>query len=232
MGKQVLLAYLLITSNRYIKAMKKIHITVCCALLLLVQNVCAMDNTQRKNTVILAGLLTNTFAITNRQHIKACETQWDFGYMAGKDNNLYSDTLRLGFMRCDMDTSDILPWGIEFSVLPTGLVSMWNTSAGSYGSSLYELGFVPVGQFGKAIGPVFVDASFGLGPDLISRTSIGHQRKSTVLQFTDEMGVGISDLKKRVRLSLTYRHISNIDIKLPNNGTNFVGMGLSYRFYN
>ena len=85
---------------------------------------------------------------------------------------------------------------------------------------------------GKAIGPVFLDASFGLGPDLISRTSIGHQRKSTVLQFTDEMGVGISDLKKRVRLSLTYRHISNIDIKLPNNGTNFVGMGLSYRFHN
>ena len=232
MGKQVPLAYLLIKSNRYIKAMKKIHITVCCALLLLVQNVCAMDNTQRKNTVILAGLLTNTFAITNRQHLKPCETQWDFGYMAGKDNNLYSDTLRLGFMRCDMDTSNILPWGIEFSVLPTGLVSMWNTSAGSYGSSLYELGFVPVGQFGKAIGPVFVDASFGLGPDLISRTSIGHQRKSTVLQFTDEMGVGISDLKKRVRLSLTYRHISNIDIKLPNNGTNFVGMGLSYRFHN
>jgi hypothetical protein len=109
---------------------------------------------------------------------------------------------------------------------------MWNTSDGSYGSSLYELGFVPVGQFGKAIGPVFVDASFGLGPDLISRTSIGHQRKSTVLQFTDEMGVGISDLKKRVRLSLTYRHISNIDIKTPNNGTNFVGMGLSYRFHN
>ena len=212
--------------------MKKIHITVCCALLLLVQNVCAMDNTQRKNTVILAGLLTNTFAIANRQHLKACETQWDFGYTAGTDNKLYSDTLRLGFMRCDMDTSNILPWGIEFSVLPTGLVSVWNTSAGSYGSSLYELGFVPIGQFGKAIGPVFLDASFGLGPDLISRTSIGHQRKSTVLQFTDEMGVGISDLKKRVRLSLTYRHISNIDIKLPNNGTNFVGLGLSYRFHN
>ena len=212
--------------------MKKIHIPIFFALLLILQNVFAMDNTQRKNTVILAGLLTNTFAITNRQHLKACETQWDFGYMAGTDNKLYSDTLRLGFMRCDMDTSSILPWGIEFSVLPTGLVSMWNTSDGSYGSSLYELGFVPVGQFGKAIGPVFVDASFGLGPDLISRTSIGHQRKSTMLQFTDEMGIGISDLKKRVRLSLTYRHISNIDIKLPNNGTNFVGMGLSYRFHN
>ncbi len=230
MGKQVLLAYLLITSNSYIKTMKKIPITLFCALMLVFHKAHSMNNTQRKNTVILAGLLTNTFAIANRQHLKACETQWDFGYMAGSDNKLYSDTLRLGFMRCEMDTSNLLPWGIEFSVLPTGLVSVWNTSAGSYGSSLYEVGFVPVGQFGKAIGPVFVDASFGLGPDLISRTSIGHQRKSTVLQFTDEMGVGISDLKKRLRLSLTYRHISNIDIKLPNNGTNFVGLGLSYRF--
>ena len=194
------------------------------------QVVSAMDNTQRKNTVILAGLLTNTFAISNLQHLKACKTQWDFGYQAGKDNKLYSNSLRTGFMRCDMDTSDVLPWGIEFSVLPTGFVSMWNTSSGTYGSSLYELGFVPIGQFGKAIGPVFVDASFGLGPDLISRNSIGYQKKSTLFQFTDEMGVGISDLKKRVRLSLTYRHISNLDIKLPNNGTNFVGLGLSFRF--
>ncbi|NBO42866.1 MAG: acyloxyacyl hydrolase, partial [Betaproteobacteria bacterium] len=190
----------------------------------------AMDNTGRKNTVILAGLATNTFAISNREHLKACESQWDFGYQAGKDKKLYSDTARLGFMRCDMDTSDVLPWGIEFSVLPTGLASVWETSTGSHGSSLYEVGFVPVGQFGKAVGPVYLDASFGLGPDLISRNSIGVQRKSTLFQFTDEMAVGISDLKKRVRLSLMYRHISNLDIKLPNNGTNFVGLGLSYRF--
>ena len=190
----------------------------------------AMDNTQRKNTVIVAGLATNTFAISNREHLKACESQWDFGYQAGKDKKLYSDTARLGFMRCDMDTSDVLPWGIEFSVLPTGLSSVWETSTGSHGSSLYEVGFVPVGQFGKVVGPVYLDASFGLGPDLISRNSIGVQRKSTLFQFTDEMAVGISDLKKRVRLSLMYRHISNLDIKLPNNGTNFVGLGLSYRF--
>ena len=210
--------------------MKKTLISLFCVFMVMFQNAHAMDNTQRKNTVILAGLLTNTFAITNREHLKACESQWDFGYQAGKDKQMYSDTARLGFMRCDMDTSDVLPWGIEFSVLPTGFVSVWNTSTGSHGSSLYELGFVPVGQFGKVIGPVFVDASFGLGPDLISRNSIGVQRKSTLFQFTDEMGIGISDWKKRVRLSLTYRHISNIDIKTPNNGTNFVGLGLSYRF--
>ena len=210
--------------------MRNTKIPFLCGLLMVCANIYAMDNTQRKNTVIVAGLATNTFAISNREHLKACESQWDFGYQAGNDKKLYSDTARLGFMRCDMDTSDVLPWGIEFSVLPTGLASVWETSTGSHGSSLYEVGFVPVGQFGKAVGPVYLDASFGLGPDLISRNSIGVQRKSTLFQFTDEMAIGISDLKKRVRLSLMYRHISNLDIKLPNNGTNFVGLGLSYRF--
>ena len=199
-------------------------------LLLFVNGLHAMDNTQRKNTVILAGLATNTFAIHHRDRIQDCTSRWDIGYQSGTDKRMYSDTLRSEFMRCDMDTRDILPWGIEFSVLPTGLVSSWNTTVGSYGTSLYETGFVPIGRFGKAVGSVYLDASFGLGPDLISRTSIGVQRKSTLLQFTDEMSVGISDAQQRMRLSLTYRHISNIDIKTPNNGTNFVGLGLSYRF--
>lgn len=194
------------------------------------QNAHAVDNNDLKTTVILAGLATNTFAISNRDKLKPCESQWDVGYQAGKDKRLYSDTARLGFMSCKMDTSEVLPWGIDFKIIPTGFASVWQTSQGTNGTSLDELGFVPLGQFGKAVGPIYLDASFGLGPDLLSRNRIGVQRKSTLFQFTDEMGVGISDSKQRWRLSLTYRHISNLDIRLPNNGTNFVGLGLSYRF--
>jgi len=212
--------------------MKTFTFIFTCAISLLTHlNAMAMDNTVRKNTVIAAGLATNTFAIFNRQHLKACETQWDFGYQYAKDEKIYSNTLRSSFMKCDMDTSSVLPWDLEFSVLPTGFVSYWNTSAGSYGTSLVEVGLVPVGQFSKAVGSVYVDASFGLGPDLISKTSIGYKKKSTAFQFSDEMGIGISDAKKRMRLSYSYRHISNLDIKTPNNGTNFVGVvGLSYKF--
>ena len=212
--------------------MKSITSIFICALSVFIQmNATAMDNTDRKNLVIAAGLATNTFAIYNREHLKACETQWDFGYQYGKDKRLYSNTMRSSFMKCEMDTSNVLPWGIEFSVLPTGFVSYWNTNSGSYGTSLYEIGVMPIGQFSKPVGPVYLDASFGLGPDLISRSKIGDQKKSTLFQFSDEMGIGISDSKRRLRLSYSYRHISNIDIKLPNNGTNFVGVvGLSYKF--
>jgi hypothetical protein len=194
-------------------------------------NAIGIDNTDRKNMVIAAGLATNSFAIFNREHLKACDAQWDFGYQYGKDKKLYSNTVRSSFMKCEMDTSNVLPWGIEFSVLPTGFVSYWNTNSGSYGTSLYEIGFMPIGQFSKPVGSVYLDASFGLGPDLLSRSKIGNQKKSTLFQFSDEMGVGVSDSKRRLRLSYSYRHISNIDIKLPNNGTNFVGVvGLSYKF--
>jgi len=207
------------------------YLTASFLVFILTFNVNAMDNTDRKNMVIAAGLATNTFAIAYRDRLKACETQWDFGYQYGKDKRLYSNTVRSSFMQCEMDTSNVLPWGIEFSVLPTGFVSYWNTNSGSYGTSLYEIGFMPIGQFSKPVGPVYLDASFGLGPDLISRSKIGDQKKSTLFQFSDEMGVGISDSKRRIRLSYSYRHISNIDIKLPNNGTNFVGVvGLSYKF--
>lgn len=214
---------------------KKMIKTVCTIIgfltALVAPNIAAsMDNTGRKNTVIIAGLATNAFAIGSREHLKACTTQWDFGYQSGKDSQMYSDTLKSSFMKCDMDTSSLLPWNIEFSVLPTVFASVWNTSAGTHGSTLYEIGFVPIGQFAKAVGPVYLDASFGLGPDLISRPSIGVQRKSTLFQFSDEMGIGISDLKRRVRVSFTYRHISNLDIKTPNNGSNFVGLGVSYKF--
>jgi hypothetical protein len=41
------------------------------------------------------------------------------------------------------------------------------------------------------------------------------------------MGIGISDLSQRARLSFTYRHVSNADIQLPNNGVNFLGLGLT-----
>ena len=86
-----------------------------------------------------------------------------------------------------------------------------------------------MGRYGLQVGSAMVDFSVGLGPTLVSETDIGTRQKSTLFQFTDEMGIGISDLNQRARLAFTYRHVSNADIKLPNNGMNFIGFGLTYR---
>ena len=189
----------------------------------------AVDNNTLKNTVILTGLLTNTYAINQMDQFKPCDHRWSFGYQAGHDNEMHGQTVKLIGGRCELQNPAWLPWGMEFSVLPTGLASIWKADSGPYARQDEELAFVPVGQFSLPLGFVYVDASFGLGPAWISKTLIGEKNKSTHLQFSDEMGVGISDAQKRIRFSFTYRHISNADIQKPNNGVNYLGLGITYR---
>ena len=190
----------------------------------------AIDNNDRKNVTILAGLATNVFATYHKEKFKNCDKVWGVGYQYGTDKKLREDSVRLSFLDCEMETQDLLPWDVQFNVIPTVFGSSWQTSNGKYGDSLYEIGIVPVGRFSKSLGPVVLDAGFGLGLDYLSRNKIGIHQKSTQFQFSDEMDIGISDPKKRMRLSLIYRHISNLDIKLPNNGTNFMGLNFSYTF--
>lgn len=189
----------------------------------------AMDNNTLKNTVILTGLLTNTYAISQKNQFKPCDHQWSLGYQAGNDNEMHAQTIKIIGARCELQNPAWLPWGMEFAVLPTGLMSVWKADSGPYARQDEELALVPVGQFSLPLGSVYVDASFGLGPAWISKTLIGEKNKSTHLQFSDEMGVGISDAQKRIRFSFTYRHVSNADIQKPNNGVNYLGLGLTYR---
>ena len=212
--------------------MKLIEMKSCLALAcsLSMASAWAVDNNDLKNTVILTGLITNTFAIHNRAHFKPCDTVWQFGYMDGQDREMNTKTVRVSNLRCDMDTTDLLPQGLHFSVLPVALASVWTTKQGPFAHRNEELAFVPVGRFAWHQGAVVLDASFGVGPALIAKTQFGYKRKSTLFQFSDEMGVGISDAKQRMRLGFTYRHISNIDIKLPNNGMNFTGLDFTYSF--
>jgi hypothetical protein len=189
----------------------------------------AVDNNTLKNTVILTGLVTNTFAMSHRDKFKACETDWRLGYQAGSERDMHAQTLRLSPWTCELDAPNLLPSGLRFSVIPTVLASKWRASSGHYALHNEEIALVPVGQFAWHLGAVVLDASFGFGPSLISKTNFGIKSKSTNFQFSDEMGLGISDAKQRLRLDLTYRHISNADIKLPNNGMNFLGFGITYR---
>jgi hypothetical protein len=208
--------------------MKTTHF-LAAALLATASTAQAVDNNALKNTVILTGLLTNSFAISQRDKFKPCETDWRFGYQEGSERDMHARTLRLSPLTCELVAPDVMPTGVRFTVIPTGLLSMWHANSGHYARQNEEIALVPVGQFAWQLGSVVLDASFGFGPSLISKTEFGIKSKSTHLQFSDEMGVGISDAKQRLRLDFTYRHISNADIKLPNNGMNFIGLGLTYR---
>lgn len=196
--------------------------------LLAAQSSFALDNETLKTTVVAAGILTNSFAIFNRNAFE-CKDTYKFGYQAAKDEELSSHSLNFSPMECKLDGASLLPKSVTFEVLPTVLGSVWNADFGPYGKQAFSLALIPMGRYGLQVGSAMLDFSVGLGPTLVSETDIGTRQKSTLFQFTDEMGIGISDLNQRARLAFTYRHVSNADIKLPNNGVNFLGLGLTLK---
>jgi hypothetical protein len=209
--------------------MKKIKLLLATTSMLSIFPALAIENRTLKDIVVISGLVTNTFAISNRDKFKACEQKWQIGYWDGKDENMHAQTLRLGFLRCEMQTADLLPWGMQFTALPMVTTSMWSADSGIYSHSNSDIALMPMGRFSLPLGAVILDASFGLGPALIAKSKFANKNKSTNFQFSDEMSLGISDLQQRIRLDFSYRHISNADIQMPNNGMNFVGFGLTYR---
>jgi len=196
--------------------------------LLAAQSSFAIDNETLKTTVVAAGILTNSFAIFHRNAFE-CKDTYKFGYQAAKDEELSSHSLNFSPMECKLDGASLLPKSMTFEVLPTVIGSVWNADFGPYAKQAFSLALIPMGRYGLQVGSAMVDFSVGLGPTLVSETDIGTRQKSTIFQFTDEMGIGISDLNQRARLAFTYRHVSNADIKLPNNGVNFLGLGLTLK---
>jgi hypothetical protein len=93
-----------------------------------------------------------------------------------------------------------------------------NIGNGRKGSSLakLQLGVTPgpnVGTFGLAYtGPCFIS-----NPD---------NQLSTRLQFCTDFGIGIRD--ENTFIAVTYSHISNAGIKLPNRGRDFVTMEVGF----
>ena len=101
-------------------------------------------------------------------------------------------------------------------------------------SSLTEIGITPVFRFQSkerywdSVWP-YVEA--GIGAHLLSHTQLGNRRFSTAFQFGDHVGFGVL-FGRHGQFDLGYRfqHLSNADIKEPNNGINFNLVRFGYRF--
>ena len=74
-----------------------------------------------------------------------------------------------------------------------------------------------------------LDFEFGIGPMYLNQHDIGNRQKSTDFQFSDHFGVGIGSSDGKWRVGFAFRHVSNLDIKDPNNAVDFKGVVLSYR---
>jgi lipid A 3-O-deacylase len=93
-----------------------------------------------------------------------------------------------------------------------------------------EIGLTPVLRLQRndLRGPYFEG---GIGYHLLSRTTLGGKRFSTQFQFGDHVGFGYRfGAGGAFDVGYRYQHLSNADIKRPNNGINFNQIRLQYHF--
>jgi hypothetical protein len=74
-------------------------------------------------------------------------------------------------------------------------------------------------------------AEAGIGPHLISETSLGRRRFSTAFQLGSLVGFGLGFGEKgQYEISYRFQHLSNVEIKKPNDGLNLHLLRLGYSF--
>ena len=97
-------------------------------------------------------------------------------------------------------------------------------------SSLTEIGLTPVFRL-QADGLRGAYLEGGIGAHLLSSTRLGDKRFGSTFQFGDHLGFGYRfGVRGAYDLSYRYQHLSNADIKNPNDGINFHQVRLQYWF--
>jgi len=114
------------------------------------------------------------------------------------------------------------------------LAYMESDHPNSENDNLFDLGLTPVfrmqrdASISSGVSPY---AEVGIGPHLLSETRLGTRQYSTVFQFGGLVGVGLGfGDKGQYEISYRYQHLSNADIKTPNQGMNLHLLRLGYSF--
>lgn len=121
--------------------------------------------------------------------------------------------------------------GFSLDVSPVASVGFWQADSDStYAHHAFDFAYVPMLHWRLPVADhTRLDFEFGIGPMYLSEHDIGNRQKSTDFQFSDHFGVGIGSSDGKWRIGFAFRHVSNLDIKDPNNAVDFKGVVLSYR---
>lgn len=95
---------------------------------------------------------------------------------------------------------------------------------------LTEIGFTPVFRLqANDLRGFYLEG--GIGAHLLSSTQLGNKHFGTAFQFGDHLGFGYRfGARGAMDISYRYQHLSNADIKQPNNGIDFQQLRLQFWF--
>lgn len=146
----------------------------------------------------------------------------------GVDAEISISSLGLYKHDCLLKDSDIG----RLSYTPMLNLTHWSgDSTSSFSRSTFDIAAVPMIRWSPKLQswPVRLDVEFGVGVALLADPSIGNRLKTTSFQFSDHSGFGISNHSESWRLGFAFRHLSNLNLGIPNNGANFFGGSLEVR---
>lgn len=119
-------------------------------------------------------------------------------------------------------------WGIETDLLNIHARRGRSLDAGD----IVALGVTPNLRFEWQHADALPYAEIGVGAHLLSHTALrGGPRFGTAFQFGEWLGVGLRfGAGREFELGLRVEHLSNADIKLPNDGLTFGALRFGWRF--
>jgi len=177
-------------------------------------------------TAIWGSLASYGLALFHREQFQ-CRARPGYEAQVLADRELTAFAAGLAFVDCEAPRW-AGPLGLRFDPLLLG--AHWTAREGDGASFAWELAALPRLQHVLPLGPVRLDLQLAVGPAFLSEPEVGTRRKSTRLQFSDEVGVGLSDRAGRLRVGWLFRHLSNAGLAQPNNRVDFYGVSLDVRW--
>ena len=180
-------------------------------------------------------LLTASLLLTLQTAIASSEVKWidALSLTLGSDNNSNeTDLVRIGFQnRWERSWFEGGAWFVS---------GYWDTQLGYMESDigshdeLLDLSLTPIlrlqrdASLSSGVTPY---AEAGIGAHLLSETRLGKREFSTAFQFGPLIGVGLGFGERgQYELSYRFQHITNLDIKKPNDGLELHLLRLGYNF--
>ena len=118
------------------------------------------------------------------------------------------------------------------SLSGTAGVAFWDAPRSDANRSLIAVGAYPVLRLAStSVAGVVPYFEASIGVNVLSSTQIQDRRLSTAFQFGEYVGTGVvlGD-RRQFDIGVRYQHISNADIKQPNDGLSYASLVFQYRF--
>ena len=174
---------------------------------------------------LTAGLL---LGVASAAHAQAQGIDWTLVGGASNESSVRSLGVTAGWTRpAPLWQGDA--WRLRLR--HEGVLAAWHVPRAK---DLVEIGYSPVLRLERPLSGgnsvFFLEGSIGVR--LLSHTRVSQEhRMSTAFQFADMLGVGMQfGREARSTLGLRLQHLSNLGIKKPNPGIEFLQLYYSYRF--